>query len=105
VDRDRVKNILNANRKIGFVQRILKPNDFPKLPNKDGSFSTHSMVWGESDGKYIVFPTVLFDGKQLQRFDPETAFKHVMQTGNFIEFPTAKDAAEFSVGYKQFWEK
>ena len=53
----------------------------------------------------MVFPTVLYNGDAgLKRYSPDKAFPLVMQSGNYIEFDTAEEAAFFSKEYKQAWE-
>ena len=71
-DYDAVMQILQANADKTFVKRILTPEKFPRLDLGKGQFATHKMAWGEYDtpqGKrYAVFPTVLWDGKQLRDY-------------------------------------
>lgn len=94
---------LNDNKDKSFVQRILNPKAFPRLDLGDGSYATHRMAWGEANGKYYVYPTVLMgeDGK-LKDYGAD-AWSHVRQTGNMIEMPTADDAEWFSTRYKAAW--
>lgn len=101
----RIAGILDKNKDKLFVQRILAPGNYPKLDNKDGSQSTHSMVWGESDGKFFVYPTVLMGNSgKLQRLSDDDAWSNAMETGGYIEMPTADEADWFSREYKQVWE-
>ena len=101
-----IANILEANKDKGFIQRILNKDKCPVLPNKDGSSSTHSMAWSEVDGKFIVYPTVLYGKKgKLKRFDARDALPLVMESGNFIEFDTPDQADWFSKEYKSYWQK
>ena len=103
-EKTRVMRILQANASKPFVQRILQPKDFPVLENDDGTISTHKMAWGEADGKFVVFPTILWDGTKLKDYGKE-AFKEVMKTGNFIPFDTKEDAEWFSKRYKAAWDE
>src|SRR5688572_25515035 len=99
----RLMQILKTNANKSFVQRILRPDEFPTLPLGNGSHATHRMAWGESGGKYVVYPTVLLnDKKQLQDYGDD-AWKHAAQSGNFIEFDNAQDADWFSQRYKGAW--
>ena len=103
---ENIYNILVENKNKSFIKRVLKPKDYPTLDNKDGTFSTHSMAWGEVDGKYVVFPTVLHtQDKKLKRFPFKEAWENVRKTGNFIEFDTSEEADYFSREYKQYWNK
>ena len=101
----KIKSILDKNKDKSFVQRILQPDKFPKLDLGDGNYATHKMSWGESGGKYIVFPTVLYGEGKLQEFKPDEAFGHAMNTGNYIEFDNPEEADWFSKNYKKVWEK
>jgi hypothetical protein len=103
---ENILRILTENQNKGFVKRILNPNEYPTLNNKDGTHSTHSMTWGETGGKFVVFPTVLYnDKKELTRHDFKSAWENVRETGNFIEFETSEEADFFSREYKQYWKK
>ena len=52
------QDVLEANKDVPFVDRILNPDKYPVQKNKDGSISTHLMAYGESDGEYVVYPTL-----------------------------------------------
>lgn len=99
----RLMQILKTNASKSFVQRILRPDEFPTLDVGNGSHATHRMAWGESGGKYVVYPTVLMtEGNKLQDYG-NNAWSHAAKSGNFIEFDNAKDAEWFSSRYKGAW--
>ena len=101
-----ISKVIYDNADKSFVERIIFPKKFPVLDNGDGSFSTHSMGSAEVDGMHIAFPTVLMNGEgNLQRFDANEAIGHALRTKNFIEFDNEADANDFSINYKQFWNK
>jgi hypothetical protein len=100
----RVRQILDANKDKGFVQRILYPEKYPTLDLGNGNYATHKMSYVQVGDKYHVFPTVLYDGKgALTQYDPRTAYAHARQTGNYIEFDNPNDAEWFSRRYKAVW--
>lgn len=92
--------------KLNFEQRILKPSSYPVINNDDGSESTHKMAYGEADGKYVAFPTIVQSkatGK-LHELSPGDAFRYAMQSGEFRDFDKEEDAAAYADGgYKKFW--
>jgi len=101
-----VAKILEANKNKTFVQRILHKDKYPTLKNEDGSSSTHSMAWSEVDGKYIVYPTVLYGGgDKMKRFGDKEAVPLAMESGNYIEFDNPEQADWFSREYKSYWQK
>lgn len=104
-DRKKVMKILNANKKKSFVDRILNQKNYPVLDMGDGNVATHLMAWSEVDGKYRVYPTVLWNGKALTEYDPEKAFDFTTRTNNYIDFDTKKEADWFSKNYKVIWDK
>ena len=55
--------------------------------------STHSMEWGEADGKYFVYPTVVERGGKLVDISGEDPFGYAMKTGEYIMFNTPEEAA------------
>ena len=98
--------ILLENREKPFVKRILSPDNYPTLDNKDGSYSTHSMAWGNADNKNIVFPTVIYDepAKTMRRLGEKEAFDRAMKIGENIKFDIKEDADWFSKNYKKYWD-
>jgi hypothetical protein len=105
-ERSVVLDLLEKNRDKQFVRRILEPEAYPKLDVGDGKVATHQMAWGEADGKFYVYPTVVYDekDKKLRKLEDDKAFRHAMSTGEFITFDRADDAAWFSEKYKRAWE-
>jgi len=103
-DFDRAADILISNKEKPFVQRILNRDAFPVLNNDDGSVSTHSMAWGDADGRFFAYPTVVQSGHEnLERLEGSDAWDNAIGTGNVIEFPTAEEAEWFSKNYKAVW--
>jgi hypothetical protein len=98
----RLMQIMQQNAGKTFVQRIMRPNDFPTLDLGNGSVATHRMAWGQMGDKYVVFPTVLYDGKGLKDYG-DGAWDHAIKSGNIIEFDNPKDAEWFSTRYKGAW--
>ena len=96
--------ILESNAKKNFVQRIINPKAYPTMPLEGGQVGTHLMAWAENDGKYIVYPTIQWDGKQLVNWGPDRGFNEAMKQGEFIEFGTPQEADWFSRSYKRAWD-
>jgi hypothetical protein len=97
---------LESNTDKKFVKRILNPEKYGRLDNKDGSHSTHSMAWGSVDGgKYMVFPTVVTINGKLKRLKGKEAFKYAVKNKEGIIFDDKKEAAWFSKNYKSVWKK
>ena len=99
---DALMGIMLANKSKNFVDRVLNRDKYPVLNNPDGTVSTHKMSWGESNGKYYVYPTILWNGKKLIDYG-ENAFPKAMQSGDFIEFDSPDKADWFSKNYKKIW--
>jgi hypothetical protein len=97
-----VASLLQQHSDKNFVKRILNSESYPKLDNKDGTYSTHSMAYGESGGKYYVYPTVIQDENtgELKRLSDKEAWKHAMKTGEHIPFFDENSADWFSSNYK-----
>lgn len=105
---DTVMNILSRNKSKNFVQRILNPQKYPSLQESDGSVASHKMAWAEVGGegeptKYIVYPTVIYDGKRLRDYG-DSAIDKVLQTGEYISFDDPEMADWFSRNYKLAWK-
>lgn len=95
-----VDSVLNANKHLNFVQRIRNPSERLDLGN--GQYATHLMAY-DPDTKR-AYPTVVKQGNKLVRLGDDEAWDYADKTGEFIAFPTAKDAEKFSSnGYKIVW--
>ncbi len=98
-----VNQILEANKTKGFVDRILNSDKYPTMKMANGQHATHKMAWMTEGKKHRVFPTVLYDGKELKEYPPRDAYEQARQTGNYIEFDNPEDADRFSKRYKIVW--
>ncbi len=102
MDQLRVLEIIEKNKDKDFINRLINAKDFPVLLNRDETTSTHSMAWGEADGRFFVYPTVVLEEGEMMRLGPDTAWGRAMRTGDYIEFDKMEDADEFSREYKKF---
>ncbi len=103
----RVMTILMANKKKQFVQRVLRPKEYPSFDLGKGKTGTHLMSADTTKaGKHIVYPHLVYDERKgkLQRFSRQSAMMHAESTGEFIEFEDLKDAVWFSKRYKEVWK-
>lgn len=101
-----VQSVLDANKDKNFVKRILKRGTVPDFDRGGGVSSSHSMMYGESDGKFIVFPSVVEKNGELVDLAAKSdsaAFEDAMKNNNFISFDNEDDAKWFSENYKRVW--
>lgn len=103
VDLEYITNILTANKDKNFIDRVLNKDKYPVLQLDKNTIATHKMMWGESDGKYIVYPTIFLEGDKLKQYEPKEAFWKAQDTNNFIEFDNPIEADFFSRNYKAVW--
>ena len=101
---DEALKILMDHKEKNFVDRILNKHKYPSVDLGDGNIATHKMAWSTVDGKNIVYPTIIWDGKALKELDDESALDHALKTGEFIDFNDQKSADWFSKRYKAVWE-
>jgi hypothetical protein len=59
--------------------------------------STHLMSYGESDGKYVAYPT-LFQGEDGVWYEPDDPFKEAIEKKEIYQFDTEQEAAVFAAG-------
>tara|TARA_R100000005_G_C4990763_1_gene198201 strand:+ start:922 stop:1290 length:369 start_codon:yes stop_codon:yes gene_type:complete len=99
-------NILNENKQIPFVDRVLNFSEYPKptLLNENNQMQTHLMSASpDSEGNWFVYPNVVFEKGAYKKLDlsEDDALKYAKKTGNFISFGKDKDGAiDFSKNYK-----
>ena len=98
-----VRMILEENQNKDFVRRIMDPKSYPSISLGDGVKASHLMEYGEADGMYYVYPTVVSDRGSLKQLDSNTAWEHAHKTGEVIPFKTEKEADYFSRNYKRAW--
>ena len=99
---NRVRRVLDQNRRVPFVDRIVNASKYPSRPNYDEqgnlvSRSTHLMsrAGGGPNEPIFVYPTLqLIDGKWVEDRDPTDALKR----GNVIYFDSAEEADRFAEG-------
>ena len=87
-----IEEFLQTNKNVRFVDRILNPNKYPVQENDDGTVSTHLMAYAEIDGRYVVYPTLQWDGKKLVKGNIQSALAY----DNVIYFDTEEEAAGFA---------
>tara|TARA_R110000868_G_scaffold195330_1_gene441023 strand:+ start:1494 stop:1826 length:333 start_codon:yes stop_codon:yes gene_type:complete len=103
---DQIAKILIDNKDKNFVKRILTPEEYSTLKNKDGSFSTHSMAWSNDEDTSYVYPTVVEDENgKLKRLSDKDAYDYAIEHNEYIQFKNPDDADSFSKDYKQYWNK
>ena len=103
-DYEIIKKILEQNKGKDFVDRILNPDKYPSMDIGNGNTATHKMIWGESDGKYQVFPSIVHQKGELVEYSGKDAWDHAMKTGEYIEFKDPAEAAWFGEMYKKYWD-
>lgn len=106
-----LEEILTRNNSKRFVKRIMQPFNSPvAIDDEDPEgkrVMTHKMAWGEADGKYYVYPTVMEDpqnGLTLRNYGKD-AFQEALRRRDFIVFDTPEEADKFSQNYKSYWDK
>lgn len=108
MDRKYLMTVLNQNKDLNFIQRILEPNKWPTLDLGEGNYATHQMAWGDDGrGNYFVYPTVVYDqqSKQLRKLGDQDAWKHALDNKEYLRFKSADTADWISKNYKKAWDK
>ena len=82
-------NRYNNTKKVGDKKFSDKPMYEGQKP------STHLMAYGESDGKYVAYPT-LFQNDDGMWYQPDDAFREAIKTKEIYQFNTEEEAAEFA---------
>ena len=103
---DKLYRVIDANQYKDFVQRIIDPENSPVLNKEPGIILTHFMAYGEADGIYYAFPTVMRDPddpKKLKEYG-SNAMNEALNRGEYIKFSNETDAKWFSENYKMYWE-
>lgn len=105
-----LEETLARNNSKRFVKRILLLFNSPVAVDdedpKGKRVMTHKMAWGEADGKFYVYPTVMEDpeNKGALKNYGKAAFDEAMRRREFIVFDKPEDADKFSKTYKSYWD-
>ena len=106
-DNQAIWDILSSNATKNFVQRIMAPGVHPVIHLPDGTIGTHLMADAETDGKYIVYPTIVQPKgeRDLRRLEDDEALQYALTNNEYITFPSQQDASWFAQNYKSVWPK
>ena len=103
------ERILRDNSSVPFVKRILFPFKAPVALDPEDSAKkrvmTHKMAWGEADGNYYAYPTVMPDENGNLKDYGKDAFNEAMKRRDFIKFTNPEQADKFTRSYKQYWKQ
>ena len=91
----KAKDVLIANRKVPFVDRILNASKYPVRKNDDGSVSTHLMASASVDGRPFVYPTLQWKGGE---WEEDKNASDALLRDNVIWFDNERDADVFARG-------
>lgn len=103
MDTQAISAILEQNKDKNFVQRILNPNR-KSINLGKGQYGTHLMSYSKAGDQYIAYPSIIEKDGELQELSPDEAYKHAIQTREFISFNNSKEAEIFSKQYKDIWD-
>lgn len=100
---EQVRQLLDHNKQLNFVDRIINWKNAPSLDLGDGTKATHKMSYLTDDkGQAYVFPTVIYnkEKKALEQLPVADAWKYAKANKEYIQM-SAADAEDFSSwGYK-----
>ncbi len=101
------KAYYNFEQKNKFKDPILGQKGSKTLPppskrtsvrkNEDGTESTHLYASGESDGKFVAYPTI-YQNDKGEYYEAENAFEEAIKKGEIIEFDTDEEAKVYAEG-------
>jgi hypothetical protein len=100
-----VENVLKANSKVPWVDRVLNPEKYPKpVPNRMGEIATHKMAaeYGPDgpNGPAYVFPTVVVEGGKYVELPLNEAMDRALRVGDYIQTNKIEDAIKITERYK-----
>lgn len=107
-NRAKIDGILEKNKNMEFVQRILDPSLNPEPLDIGGQSGSHLMsaevdedgLYGEP-GNWYAFPTIINENGKLVQYEAREAMKKNKERGELISFGKDRDSAiDFSKNYK-----
>lgn len=102
-----IDRILRDYSAVPFVRRILFPFTAPVMrdPSDPNQVMTHMMEYATVDNGAIAYPRIMPDETgQLRDYGSE-AFNEALRRRDYIRFPSANMADQFTRLYKQYWNQ
>lgn len=92
------KVLSQRNKHLNWIKRGLNPDDYPKIYNEDGSFSTHKLAYSTNDnGEAYVYPTIIQNDKgELEQLSDDEAWEYAKKTKTAMVIPNIKLAEYYS---------
>ena len=92
------KVLSQRNKHLNWVDRGLNPDNYPKIDNQDGTFSTHRLAYSTGDnGEAYVYPTIIQNDKgELEQLDDKAAWEYAKKTKTAMNVPNVKLAEYYS---------
>jgi len=89
------RQVLDENKSVPFIQRMLDMGLNPKETHPEHPDSTHLLATAADDVGTYVYPVLQAqDGQYVFDKEPHSA----VERGNIVRFPTAEDADKFADG-------
>ncbi|GAH03049.1 unnamed protein product, partial [marine sediment metagenome] len=99
-----IESILEANKDVPFVDRIINYKKYPVREIGDEEYykeESHKLEYAEADGKYYVYPTLVYRDEKW--ITPEDPFKDAKENKNVIVFDEEEEAEKFAAGSWKDW--
>lgn len=99
-------NILQQNKQVPFVDRILNPKNYPSPSIFDdvGRMQTHFMsATPDKDGNWFAYPNIVFENGKYRKVNKneDEALAEAIKNKNVVSFGKDKNSAlNFSKNYK-----
>jgi hypothetical protein len=102
-ENDSINQILQENKAKNFVDRIINVDKYPSINLGNDTIATHKMAWSQVGDQYIVYPSIVYNNKELIELSPDEAIKYALSNSEFIPFSNPEEASWFSQNYKKIW--
>lgn len=102
-----IRNILDQNKNLNFVQRAINPTIYPNIQLNNKDHATHQLSFANDErGRAIVYPEIIQNREgALEHLGKKEALDYARQTKQFIPFNTIGEADFFSKNYKSIWNQ
>ena len=92
------KVLSERNKHLNWVERGLNPDNYPKIDNGDGTFSTHRLAYSTGDeGEAYVYPTIIQNDKgKLEQLNDHAAWEYAVKTKTAMRIPNVQLAEYYS---------
>ena len=98
-------DLVNRHKDKNFVQRWIKPHEYPVLDMGNGNYGSHLISSTKVNGQTLLYPEIIQrpGSHELEQLGRKEALDYALQSGEYIPMKSDEEADWFGKNYKRLW--